>query len=104
MHSRTPIDPSIGMVRRLNAFGEVAIFSLVVTHRALAPDVIPTHRHVERFTEQAHQILLPMVFDELKPYGWLREKMATAFFNMSRSCRTLSNSRLSWRTSSSCAV
>jgi hypothetical protein len=67
MHSRTPIDPSIGMVRRLNAFGEVAIFSLVLTHRTLAPGVIPTHRHVERFTEQAHRILLPMVFDELKP-------------------------------------
>jgi hypothetical protein len=55
------------MVRRLNAFGEVAIFSLVLTHRTLAPGVIPTHRHVERFTEQAHRILLPMVFDELKP-------------------------------------
>jgi hypothetical protein len=41
-----------------------------------------------------------MVFDELKPHGWLREKMETAFFNMSRSCFTLSNSRLSWRSSS----
>src|SRR2546423_5772862 len=104
MHSRTTIDPSISMVRRLNAEGSVAIFPLVLTHRRLAPGVIPTHRYVERLTEQAHRILLPMVFDELKPYGCLREKMATAFFNMSRSCRTLSNSRLSWRTSSSCAV
>jgi hypothetical protein len=32
---------------------------------------------------------------ELKPYGWLREKMAMAFFKMSRSCRTRSSSRLS---------
>lgn len=49
---------------------------------------------------QAHRILLSMVFAEVKPHGWLREKMATAFFTLSRSCFTLSNSRLSWRSSS----
>jgi hypothetical protein len=94
MHPWAPIPTAVGMVSHLNVLGKLTIFSLMVTHRAFAPGVVPTQRHVEGLTEQAHRILLPMVFDELKPHGWLREKMATAFFNMSRSCRTLSSSRL----------
>src|SRR6266566_3888078 len=86
MHARTTIHPSIGMISRLNMLGKLAIFSLMLTHRTLPPGIIATDRHVKCLAEQAHRILLPMVFDELKPYGWLREKMAIAFFNISRSC------------------
>src|SRR5258708_14323505 len=78
MHSRTAIYPSIGMISHLNAFGELAIFSLVLTHRALPPGVIPTHRYVKRLAEQADGILLPMVFDEVISHIWFCEKMATA--------------------------
>jgi len=104
MDTWTPVHPSIGLISGLNPLGKLAIFSLMFTHRTLEPGIIPTHGHIERLTEQAHRILPPMVFNKLEPYGWLREKMSTAFFNISRSCLTLSNSRLSWRSSSSCAV
>lgn len=89
MHARAAIHPSVGMVNGLNAFGELAIFSLVFTHRALPPGVVSTHRHAERLAEPIHWIRVPMVFDEREPYNWLREKMVTAFFNISRSCRIL---------------
>jgi hypothetical protein len=102
--ARTALHLSVSLVHRLNAVGKLAIFSLMLTHRTPSPGVIPTDRHVKCLAEQAHRRLLPVVFDESKPYGWLREKMATAFFTISRSCRVLSNSRLSWRSSSSCAV
>lgn len=95
MHPWATIYAAVGMVRRLNVEGSLTIFSLMLTHRAFAPGVVPSQRYVGGLTEQAHRILLPMVFDELKPHGWLREKMATALFTMSRSCRTLSRSRLS---------
>jgi hypothetical protein len=72
------VHPSIAVISGLNVFGELTIFSLVLTHRTLPPGVVSAHRHVERLAEQADWIHLSMVFDELKPHGWLREKMATA--------------------------
>jgi hypothetical protein len=78
MHSWAAVYPSIGMISGLNVFGQLTIFSLVVTHRTLLPGVIPTDRDVERFAEQAHRIFLPMIFDELISHTWFCEKMATA--------------------------
>lgn len=73
---------------------------LLLTHRAVLPGILSADRHFERLAEQADRILLSILFDELVPHSWFCEKMASAFFKMSRSFCVLSKSRLSRRNSS----
>ena len=49
------------LIRGLNVFGELAIFSLVLTHRTLPPGIVSAYRHVERLAEQVDWILLSML-------------------------------------------
>jgi hypothetical protein len=80
MNTWTPIHLPIGVVSVLNAGGSLAIFSLVLTHRAVLPGILSADRHFERLAEQADRILLSLLFDELVPHSWFCEKMASAFF------------------------
>jgi hypothetical protein len=50
---------------------------------------------VQGSVHKNNSILLLMLSNELILQSWLREKMLMAFFKISRSCRTRSNSRLS---------
>jgi hypothetical protein len=44
-------------------------------------------------THHGHRIFLLVISDELILQSWVREKMLMAFFRISRSCCTRSNSR-----------
>src|SRR6266480_110043 len=104
MHTWATIHAAIGLESRLHFLGKLGIFSAMLTGRSLTPSIVPTDRNLQYTTHGYHGILVPMLRHELIFQCWPREKMPMAFFNMSRSCFTLSNSRLSRRSSSSWEV
>ena len=65
---------------------------------------VATHRHLQDTAHRLDGIFLLMRGNELVLHLDSREKMLTTFFKISRSCRVISSSRLSRRSSSSCAV
>src|SRR5215469_5049942 len=85
-------------------FYELGIFSLVLTGRTLAPSVKATFRDSEHSAHDNNGKFLLVLFNKLIFHLDSREKMPTAFFKISRSCWTLSSSRLRRRFSSSSAV
>jgi hypothetical protein len=70
----------------------------------LPPGVIPTHGNAQDPAHGFDGILVLMGGYEPIFHQDSREKMLTAFFTMSRSCRVTSSSRLRRRISSSCSV
>lgn len=103
MHPWTAIDPSVGLESGLDSFGQVGIFSTMSAGHPLAPGVVPTHRHLQHSAHRRNGILMPMLCNELVAHCGPREKMPSAFFKISRSCLTISSSRLRRRISSSWA-
>lgn len=101
MHTGTPIHLPVLVKDPVDLFGQVAIFSLVGTRFSGAPLIIPTDTDSKRSAQRADRILLAVLGDEWITQSWLREKMAKAFFRMSRSCLVTSNSRFIRRISSS---
>jgi hypothetical protein len=85
MQTRAGIRLPIGMVSHSNVFAAVAIFSLALTHRSLSPGILSTDGNAESLTSPLHWMVLPMIFNKLLSHDWGREKMATAFFTISRS-------------------
>src|SRR5260370_32350962 len=61
-------------------------------------------RHLQDPTHGFDRIFLLVLVDKLVLHLDSREKMLTTFFKISRSCRVISSSCLSRRSSSSCAV
>src|SRR5947208_3411915 len=104
MDTRAAIHSTIGLEHCLHLFCQLGIFSAVLAGRALTPGIVPTHRYRQHTAHDRHRILVPMLRNELVFHCLSREKMPMAFFTMSRSCFTVSNSRFSRRTSSSWAV
>src|SRR5579875_1957585 len=104
IHTGTAVESSIGMVGRLNLFGQLCISLRMVTYWTLAPIVIAAHGHFQGFTQQTHRIFSSMRLDNLIPHCWSRVKIPRVFFRISRSFCTRSNSRFRRRISSSCSV
>ena len=104
MYPWAPIHPTIGLENDLHLVSEFGIFPAVLARRALAPGIVPADRHIEHSAHQRDGILVPVFPNELVSHALSREKMPTAFFRISRSCLTISNSRLRRRTSSSWSV
>src|SRR5947208_148728 len=59
------------------------------------PSVEAGRRHAQRIAHDAHRPDIPVVLDQAEPHLGGSEKMATAFFKMSRSMRRRSFSRRS---------
>src|SRR6266571_6343224 len=87
-----------------NLLSEASIFSFAPAGRALAPGVKATFRDSQHLAHGRNGKFLLVLFDKLIFHLDSREKMLTTFFNMSRSCCTLSSSRLRRRFSSSNSV
>src|SRR6266851_8143918 len=94
MNAWTPIDSPMGDKDLLYGGAELSIFSFALTHRALAPCIIPTLRDAEDSAHDDNGKFLLELFDKLIFHLDSREKMLTTFLRMSRSCCTLSRSRL----------
>jgi hypothetical protein len=74
MHPWTAIDPSIGLESDLDLFGQVGIFSAVLTGRALAPGIVPAHRHLQHSAHRRNRILVPMLRNERIAHCGPRER------------------------------
>ena len=85
-------------------FSELSIFSAMLAGFSFTPSIESAHGYFQHVTHHRHWILSVVISDKLILHSWLREKMLPAFFKMSRSCRTRSNSRLSWWFSSSSGI
>lgn len=93
MHVWTSSDSSEGMKEAMPFFRPFAIFSLVGTGFPFEPVRGATHTHVQHPTQRTHWILLRVFGKTRRREIWLRETMASAFFSIARSCRTISTSR-----------
>lgn len=93
LNPRTAIHPAMGDEGMGNPSGQFAIFPCASAQRTFFPGIIPAHGYVQYPAHHAHSILVSMRFDKTKALGYGCEKMATAFFRISRSCRTRSSSR-----------
>ncbi len=87
-----------------NLLGELSIFSFAPTGRTLAPGIQATFRDSKHVAHDHDRKFLLVLFDKLIFHLDSREKMLTTFFSISRSCCTLSSSRLRRRFSSSNGV
>jgi hypothetical protein len=87
-----------------NLFYELGIFSFALTGGTLSPGVKATFRDTQHSAHDDNREFLLVLFDTLLVHLDSREKMPTTFFNLSRSCWTLSSSRLRRRFSSSNGV
>ena len=63
--------------------------------RAIIPCIKTARRYLQRFRHPSHRKLRAMSLHEPVSVFGVFEKMATAFFKISRSCRAISSSRLS---------
>src|SRR2546430_10858092 len=94
------IDLTILQENLLDLSAEAGIFSAMLARLAASPGIIATLRDLKRLAEHRDRVLLTVLCNERKGQSWLREKMPSAFFRMSRSCRSSSFSRFNWRISS----
>jgi len=76
-----------------NLFYELGNFSFALTGRTLSPGVKATFRDTQHSAHDDNREFLLVLFDKLLFHLESREKMPTTFFNISRSCWTLSSSR-----------
>src|SRR3974390_3443240 len=104
MNARAAISASMGDKDLPNLLRELSIFSFASAGRTLAPGIKATFRDSKHVAHDHDGEFLLVLFHKLICHLESREKMLTTFFNISRSCCTLSSSRLSRRFSSSNAV
>ena|SRR5215468_9510079 len=93
MNTRTAIQRASVQENLLDLGCKTGIFSAMLAGRTASPGVVATARDLKRVAEYADRVLLTLLGNEGKGQGWLREKMPSAFFKMSRSCRSTSLSR-----------
>ena len=101
MDARTAISASMGDKDLSNLASSLSIFSFVLTGRTLAPGVKAAFRDSEHVAHHHDGKFVLVLFNKLLFHLESREKMLTTFFKISRSCWTLSSSRLRRRFSSS---
>ncbi len=104
MNAWAPIPLSMRTKDLSNVGGQLSIFSTAPTGGARAPGIKAAFRNFQDSAHHHNGKLLLVLFNKLIFHLDSREKMLTTFFSISRSCWTLSNSRLSRRFSSSNAV
>src|SRR5712692_2685366 len=106
MDAWTAIHLPIGLIDARDALPQPRVLLAAAAGRAQPPQpgIKPTHRHLQDAAHRLDRILLLVRSNELVLHRDSREKMLTTFFKMSRSCRVMSSSRLSRRSSSSWAV
>src|SRR5438270_10622928 len=100
MNTLAPIDLAMVQNNVLDFGCKLGIFSTMVGSLPVFPGIIAALRNLKRFALQGDRVLLAVRGSELKFHRWPREKMPRAFFKMSRSSRSNSFSRLTWRITS----
>jgi hypothetical protein len=104
LHLWATIHPSVGRKDLRDLFGNLAIFSRVSAGSTPMPVRGAADTDPEHPTHRAHRKLTCVLGKKRIAQLWVREKMASAFLKLSRSCRNISFSRLSRCSSSSGGV
>jgi hypothetical protein len=86
MDAWTAISASVSGKDLPNLLRKVSLFSGALTGRALAPGVKAAFRDSEHVAHPRDGKFVLVLFNKLTFHLESREKMLTAFFNMSRSC------------------
>ena len=82
----TAVDLAMLMKDAMNPLGPLAIFPRLRAGFSHAPFIVATDTDSKGSTPRRDGILLTGLSTERVTQGWLREKMAKAFFRISRSC------------------
>ena len=85
----------------LDVSTQTGIFSAMLARLSAFPGIIATLGDLERLAEHRDRVVVVVLGNEWKAQSWLREKMPSAFFRMSRSWRRISTSRFKRLISSS---
>ena len=93
MNARTAIDLAMRKVDLLDVGAQTGIFSAMLARFSAVPGIIATLGDLERLAEHRDRVVVVVLGNERKAQSWLREKMPSAFFRMSRSWRRISTSR-----------
>src|SRR5690348_5377869 len=104
MNTWTAIQRASVQENLLDLSCKTGIFSAMLAGRTASPSIIATARDLKGVAEHADWVVLTLLRNEGKGQSWLREKIPSAFFKISRSCRSKSFSRFNWRIASSCGV
>ena len=104
MNARTAIDLTMLQKDLLDIGRQTGIFSAMLARLSAFPGKIATLGDLERLAEHRDRVVVVVLGNKRKAQSWLREKMPSAFFRMSRSWRRVSTSRFKRLISSSCAV
>src|ERR1700704_6838683 len=95
MNPRCPISAAVLRMNPPDIDQQLAIGDLAQALWLRMPSVEAGRRHAQRIAHDAHRPDIPVVLDQAEPHLGGSEKMATAFFKMSRSIRRRSFSRRS---------
>src|SRR3979411_2503857 len=93
MNTRCPISAAVLRMNPPDIDQQLAIGDLAQALWLRTPIVEAGRRHAQRIAHDAHRPDIPVVLDQAEPHLGGSEKMATAFFKMSRSMRRRSFSR-----------
>jgi len=80
MHAGTPVHLPARGVNFLDLIAKHLIGSAMLAYGPLSPCVIATQRHPKRLTQDTNRIVLALLFHDLLPPSWPREKILTVFF------------------------
>lgn len=85
MNPWAAIDPPMLQENLLNVGGQPGIFSAMRGNLSGFPRIIAALRDVKCLAKQRDRVGVLVLCNELKLQSWGREKMPSAFFNISRS-------------------
>lgn len=95
------IDLAMLQEELLDISTQAGIFSAMLARLAAFPGIIAALRDLQCLAEYRDRVVSTVLGNEGKAQSWLREKMPSAFFRISRSWRKTSFSRFNRRISSS---
>ena len=104
MNARAAIDLAVLQKDLLDVGTQAGIFSAMLARLAVFPGIIAALGDLKRLAEHRDRVVGAVLGNERKAQSWLREKMPSAFFRISRSWRKISFSRFNRLISSTSAV
>jgi hypothetical protein len=85
MNAWAAVDLAMVQKDLLDFGGQAGIFSAMLARLSVLPGIITALGDLKRFAEHRDRIPLALLGNKRKGQSWLREKMPSAFFSMSRS-------------------
>ena len=85
MNARTAVDLAMLQEDLLDVGTQAGIFSAMLARLSDFPGIIAALGDLKRLAEHRDRVVMAVLGKEWKAQSWLREKMPSAFFRISRS-------------------